>query len=62
MPYDQYNQIVFRHDAWSHAELALAYEESKARWAALKIMAVGTFVRKGAGIAIALGAEKLGVV
>ncbi len=60
MPYDQYNQIVFRHDAWSHAEQALAYEESKARWAALKIMAAGAFVRKGAGIAIALGAEKLG--
>lgn len=59
MPYDEYNQKVFRHDAWSHAEQALAYEESKVRWAGLKVMAAGRFVRKGAGIAYALGSEKL---
>lgn len=59
MPYDRYNQIVFRHDAWAHAEQTLAYDESKVRWAERKIVAARRFVRKGAGIAMALGSERL---
>lgn len=53
MPYDEYNQIVFRHDAWAHAEQALAWEENKSSWAGLKVVGAGKFLRKGLGIGIA---------
>ena len=53
MPYADYNQIVFRHDAWAHAEQALAYEENKVRWIGLKVLAALRFLRKGVGIAVA---------
>lgn len=53
MAYDAYTQIVYRHDAWSHAEQALAWEESVIRWVGLKVLAAGKFMRKGAGIAYA---------
>ncbi|KAL8752795.1 MAG: hypothetical protein Q9184_005624, partial [Pyrenodesmia sp. 2 TL-2023] len=53
VPYAEYNHIVFRHDAWAHAEQALAWEEDKMRWAYLKVTAAGRFLRKGVGITIA---------
>ncbi|KAL8926715.1 MAG: hypothetical protein Q9208_002789 [Pyrenodesmia sp. 3 TL-2023] len=53
VPYVKYNHIVFRHDAWAHAEQALAWEEDKVRWAYLKVSAAGKFLRKGVGIAVA---------
>ncbi|KAL8709727.1 MAG: hypothetical protein Q9220_005513, partial [cf. Caloplaca sp. 1 TL-2023] len=53
MPYQEYNQIVFRHDAWAHAELALAWEENKARWTLLKVVGGAKFLRKGVGIGVA---------
>lgn len=57
MPYNDFNQIVFRHDAWAHAEQALAWEESLTRWAGLKVLAAGRFVKKGVGIGIATWRE-----
>ena len=59
MPYNDYNQIVFRHDAWTYAEQALAWEQSLIYWAGLKVLAAGRFFRKGAGIAIAILGEKI---
>ena len=59
MPYDQYNQKVFRHDAWAHAEEALAWEENRLCWTVLKVRALGKGLRKGLGIAWALGMEKM---
>lgn len=53
MPYDAYNQIVFRHDAWAHAEQALAWDESLMKGAGFKVLAAGRFLRKGVGIGIA---------
>lgn len=49
MPYQEYNQIVFRHDAWSHAEQALAYEESIVRWVKLKFIAALSACEKRGG-------------
>ncbi|KAL8827879.1 MAG: hypothetical protein Q9170_006835 [Blastenia crenularia] len=53
MPYQKYNQVVFRHDAWVHAEEALAWEENSVWWVWLKVRAGMRFVRKGLGIAAA---------
>ena len=53
MPYQEYSQIVFRHDAWTHAQQALAWEESKGWWIWLKALAAVRFLRKGVGIGVA---------
>lgn len=55
MPYDQFNQIVFRHDAWTWAEEALAWEEgSWGELLRLKVVGAGRFVKKGVGTAWAV--------
>ncbi|KAL9601206.1 MAG: hypothetical protein Q9219_002706 [cf. Caloplaca sp. 3 TL-2023] len=60
MPYQEYNQIVFRYDAWGVAEQALAWEENKARWVWLKVRGAGRFMEKGMGIGVATLREKWG--
>lgn len=52
MPYDQFNRIVFRHDAWMWAEEALAWEEGWwGWWVKLKFVGGAKFVKKGVGVA-----------
>ena len=58
MPYDEFQKVALRHDAWSAAEQALAWEENKVWWVLLKVIAAGRFVRKGVGIGVAVWREK----